>query len=45
MPEIVRLEPPAETTVPAMEKVVGFGVNVWPATVNGILVGKIGDGV
>lgn len=24
---------PAEIVVPALEKAVGFGVNVWPATV------------
>lgn len=26
--------PPAEIVVPAIEKVEGFGVKVWPATAN-----------
>ena len=45
MPEMVKAEPPAEMTVPAIEKAVGFGVNVWPATVNGKSAEKVGDGV
>ena len=34
VPARVTAEPPAEMRVPAMEKAEGFGVNVWPATVN-----------
>ena len=45
VPAIVTAEPPAEMVVPAIGKAVGFGVNFWPATVNGDSVGKVGDGV
>ncbi len=37
VPPTVTAGPPAETVVPAMEKAVGFGVNVWPATVYALL--------
>ena len=43
VPAMVTAEPPAEMTVPAMEKLVGFGVNIWPATVNGESAEKVGD--
>lgn len=33
VPSTVIAESPAETTVPAIENAVGFGVKVWPATV------------
>ena len=33
VPEIVTPGPPAVMVVPAMEKAVGLGVNVWPAMV------------
>lgn len=34
VPSTIIAGPPAEMTVPAMEKAEGFGVKVWPATAN-----------
>ena len=45
VPDTVTAGPPADMVVPAMEKAKGFGVNVWPGTVNGEIGGNAGDGV
>ena len=40
VPEIATPEPPAVSVVPSMENADGFGVKVWPPTVN-----TVGDGI
>lgn len=35
----------AEIVVPAMEKAEGFGVNIWLATANAVVVVVVGDGL
>ena len=45
VPATVTAGPPAEIVVPAIEKAEGFGVNVWPATVNAVVVVAKGDGL
>ena len=45
VPLIVTAGPSAEMVVPATEKAEGFGVNVWPATVNASAAKEVSDGV
>ncbi len=44
VPLIVMAGPSAEIVVPAMEKAEGFGVKVWPATVNAFVAKGVDEG-
>ena len=44
IPLIVTAGPSAEMVVPAIEKAEGFGVKVWPATVNASSAKRVEDG-